>query len=158
MNKTLRYALAGLLLLHSLHTSAEVLYGRVVSVADGDSLTILDASKQQYKIRLVAIDAPERSQAFGSKARQALSRICFGKEAEVTVITIDRYQRYVAEVFCAGVNANETMLSEGMAWAYRRYSKRFPNYLRLEQQAKNAQLGLWLEANPTPPWKFRRER
>lgn len=156
MNKTLRYLLAGLLLLHSLNVVAETLYGRVVSVADADSLTILDTANRQYKIRLAAIDGPERGQAFGSKARQALSGICFGKEAEARVETIDRYQRHVAEVWCDGVNANETMLSTGMAWVYRHYASKFPHYIRLEHAARQNRLGLWADENPVPPSEFRK--
>lgn len=51
---------------------AETIYGKVVSVADGDTLGVL-VDNQQYKIRLTEIDTPERSQPFGKRARQALS-------------------------------------------------------------------------------------
>ena len=49
-------------------TSAEAatLSGRVVGVHDGDSITVLDASHTQHKIRLAGIDAPELKQAFGT--------------------------------------------------------------------------------------------
>jgi endonuclease YncB( thermonuclease family) len=44
---------------------AQTVTGKVVRVADGDTLTILDAGKRQHRIRLVDIDAPERGQPFG---------------------------------------------------------------------------------------------
>jgi endonuclease YncB( thermonuclease family) len=40
---------------------AEVLEGRVVSVADGDTITLLDSNRQQHRIRLAGIDAPEKA-------------------------------------------------------------------------------------------------
>ena len=54
-----------------------------VAIADGDTLTVLTASRQQHEIRLAEIDAPEKSQPFGTKSKQSLSDLCFGKEAEV---------------------------------------------------------------------------
>ncbi|MDB5821392.1 MAG: uncharacterized protein JWR21_96 [Herminiimonas sp.] len=49
------------------HAHAAELTGRVVGVHDGDTITVLDVGKTQYKIRLAGIDAPELKQAFGSK-------------------------------------------------------------------------------------------
>jgi endonuclease YncB( thermonuclease family) len=79
-------------------------------------LRILDASKVQHKIRLAAIDAPEKSQAFGNKSKQALSKLCFDKQAIIKVVDTDRYGRTVGEVICAGTNVNEAMVRSGMAW------------------------------------------
>jgi len=144
--------------LHSINVRAESLIGRVVAVADGDSLTLLDGAQRQHKIRLVAIDAPERSQAFGHKAKQTLAEICFGKEAEAIIETKDRYGRYVSEVYCEGINANEAMLSQGMAWVYTQYAKKFPHYTDLEISARTNRTGLWADQNPIPPWEFRRNK
>ncbi len=145
-------------LLHSLNVLAEILMGKVVAVADGDSLTLLDATQRQHKIRLAAIDAPERSQAFGNKAKQTLAEICFGKEAEAKIETKDRYGRYVAEVYCEGINANEALLSQGMAWVYTQHAKKFPHYIDLENSARIDRAGLWNDQNAIPPWEFRRNK
>jgi hypothetical protein len=48
--------------------------GKVVAIADGDTLTVLNDAKVQHKIRLHGIDAPEKSQAFRTKARENLAR------------------------------------------------------------------------------------
>ncbi len=145
-------------LIFSVTSYANEIGGLVVAVADGDTLTLLDANHQTFKIRLAAIDAPEKSQAFGNRAKQTLSRLCFGKEAIATIETIERYGRYVAEVYCEGVNANEALLSEGMAWVYTQYAKKFPHYKALEDAARQQRLGLWADANPIPPWEFRRKK
>ena len=67
----------------------------MVSIADGDTLTLLTAEKAEIKIRLAAIDAPEKAMPFGHKSKQTLSEICFGKQASVEVVGIDRYGRTV---------------------------------------------------------------
>lgn len=134
---------------------AKTISGHVVTIADGDTLTLLDSNHQRYKIRLAAIDTPEKSQAFGNRAKQTLSRLCFGKEAIAKIETIERYGRYVAEVYCEGVNANEALLYEGMAWVYTQYAKEFPHYKDLEYAAHKKRIGLWEDANPIPPWVFR---
>jgi len=156
--KLIQWTLGIAFLAFSIAADAEVLTGRVVAVADGDTLTLLDENNQTFKIRLAAIDAPEKNQAYGTRAKQALSDICFGKEAEVKVVTKDRYQRYVAEVVCAGVNANEIQIAAGMAWVYLQYSKGLDQYKALEDAARQQRLGLWADANPIPPWEFRRKK
>ncbi len=93
----------------------ENIYGRVVSVADGDTLTILDAEFQQHKVRLAGIDAPEKAMPFGQVSKQKLAEICFEKQAEITIVNIDRYGRTVGDVVCDGVHANEEMVKGGYA-------------------------------------------
>src|SRR5580765_8552745 len=48
--------------------------GRVVRIADGDTITVLDATNTQQRIRLQGIDAPESHQAFGTQAKKNLSQ------------------------------------------------------------------------------------
>lgn len=127
----------------------------VISIADGDTLTVLE-DRKQVKIRLANIDAPERKQAFGNRSRQALAALCFRKQATYEVQDSDRYGRIVAVVTCNGVNANRHQVETGMAWVYTRYNKdkTLPD---LQQQAKQARRGLWRDADPVPPWEFRKK-
>ena len=74
---------APLLLLFTLSAQAETLEGKVIKIADGDTLTLLTPSNQQVKIRLAGVDTPERKQPFGNKAKQALSNLAFQKQALV---------------------------------------------------------------------------
>lgn len=132
--------------------------GKVVGVADGDTLTILDAANKQHKIRLAYIDGPEKAQAFGNRAKQKLSDVCYAKMAVATVIDTDRYGRQVAELTCAGVAANKMMVESGMAWVYVKYAKGQSALITAESTAKAAKLGLWSTQAQTPPWEFRREK
>jgi endonuclease YncB( thermonuclease family) len=135
----------------------ETVSGKVVSIADGDTLTILAAGNTQIKVRLSYIDAPEKGQAFGNRSRQTLSDLCFGKVATVLINDYDRYKRALGEVTCDGVNANVRMVEMGMAWVYRQYSKD-ARLLQLEEQARAQRLGLWNDREPVPPWEFRSEK
>lgn len=102
-------------------TFAEEFIGHVVSIADGDTLTVLVNEHDRIKVRLSEIDAPEKAQPFGQRSKQSLSDICFDKDAVLQKTGTDRYGRMVAKVYCAGVDANAEQIRTGMAWAYRKY-------------------------------------
>ena len=149
--------LAAIMLLAAQATaSAEEIAGRVVGITDGDTLTLLDASRRQVKIRLAEIDTPEHGQPYGNRARQVLSDLAFGKPARVMVVDTDRYGRTVGRVHAAGVDLNAEMVRRGAAWVYRRYM-RDPSLLALEEEAKAARRGLWAlsEVERVPPWEWR---
>jgi len=132
--------------------------GKVVGVADGDTLTVLDATNRQHKVRLAYIDAPEKAQPFGNRAKQKLSDACYGKRANVRVIDTDRFGRAVGEVTCNGVAANRMMVDSGMAWVYVKYAKGQGALVVAEVAARAAKIGLWTDPAPTPPWEFRRDK
>lgn len=133
--------------------SIALLVAIVVSISDGDTLTVVH-DQQQVKIRLAEIDAPEKAQSFGSRAKQSLSDMCFGKTAEVSAQTRDRYGRTVARVRCDGIDANAEQVRRGMAWVYTKYSHD-PVFPPLEQEARAAHRGLWADPSPVPPWEWR---
>ena len=150
--------LLALTLAFSVATHAETIDGRVVGIADGDTLTVLDAGNTQFKIRLAAIDAPEKAMPFGQRSKEQLSDICYGKQVSVTVVDTDRYGRTVGEVVCDGTNANETMIKSGLAWVYRKYAKGYGHLYAFEEDAKAARRGLWADPNPTAPWEWRKAK
>lgn len=152
MMRTLIVALA---LLAPLFCWADTLSGRVVGVADGDTVTLLTEQKEQVKIRLNQIDAPEKSQAFGMKSKQSLSDLCFGKPATVESHGKDKYGRTIGDLTCDGFNAGEEQIKAGMAWVYRQYSND-AHLISLEDEAKLRSLGIWSDPSPTPPWDYRR--
>lgn len=137
------------------------LRGRVVSVSDGDTITVVDASKKQYKIRFNGIDAPESAQDFGQASKKGLSDLVFGKDVVVTWQKVDRYGRIVGTVMVGGENANLEQLRGGLAWYYLHYASDVPPehraaYEKAEAEARQARRGLWSQPSPQPPWEFRR--
>jgi endonuclease YncB( thermonuclease family) len=141
---------------------AETLTGYVVKIADGDTLTVLDALKQQHRIRLAGIDAPERKQAFGTASRQHLASLAFRRVVTVEWHKRDRYQRILAKVLVDGHDVNLEQIRAGMAWHYRRYaSGQLPAdrglYEEAEKLASLSAIGLWRDRAPVPPWDFRRK-
>ena len=153
----MRTFLALVFLFASSSALAETVYqGKVVKIADGDTLTLLVDSKQ-LKIRLSDIDTPERKQPFGTKAKQALPDLAFSRRAQVVEVTVDRYGRIVGRVYVDDVDVNRELMAQGFAWVYRRYSDD-AELVELEAQAKEKGLGLWAEPNPILPWEWQRGR
>jgi len=133
--------------------SAEILLCVVVAITDGDTLTVRCA-QETIKTRLSEIDAPEKSQPWGQRSKEALSSMCFGKSAELRPLNTDRYGRTVARVVCDGVDVNLAQVRAGMAWAYRKYL-RDPIILAAEDTARVERRGLWADSTPLPPWEWR---
>jgi endonuclease YncB( thermonuclease family) len=134
------------------------LRGKVVRVADGDTLSLLDSSNRQHKIRLHGIDTPEREQAHGKAAWDALAKLVDGRRVGVVVLGEDSYGRTDGTVYLGETNINLAMVAAGHAWWYRYYAP--DNHLLedAERQARKAKLGLWARPDPMPPWDWRRQQ
>jgi micrococcal nuclease len=131
--------------------------GKVVSITDGDTFTILTQQNRQFKIRLYGIDCPERRQDFGNVAKQRLSELIFRKFVYVKKTDVDRYGRTVAIVLDENKNCvNELLLKEGLAWHYIKYDGN-PNWQLMEDSARMNGIGLWSATNPIPPWLWRKK-
>ena len=136
--------------------------GRVVRIADGDTLTVLDAMNVQHRIRLQGIDAPESHQAFGTQSKNSLSGLVFDKEVSAICDKADQYGRLVCTIMLGGKDINLEQIKAGMAWHYKDYQReQSPEdrevYARAEDEARTARRGLWVDPNPTEPSEFRRE-
>lgn len=130
------------------------LRGQVIGVIDGDTIELL-ADGRPVRIRLAQIDAPERRQPFGTRAKQHLSALAYRRSATVQETGRDRYGRTIGAVLIDGQNVNRAMVAAGMAWAYRRYLTD-AHVLDLEHDARAARRGLWADPAPVPPWNWRR--
>ena len=128
---------------------------RVVGVHDGDTVTCLDESNQQQKVRLAEIDAPEIGQDYGKVSREVLAEMVFGKTVEVTEDGKDRYGRWIGHLSSNGVDVNRQMVATGNAWHYVDYS-RDTSLAALQSQAQSQRLGLWAQPSPVAPWDFRK--
>lgn len=166
--------LAGLLALPLL-AAAEPRTCLVVGVSDGDTLTARCGAAgnfEQIKVRFNGIDAPEKKQPFGERSKQALSDLVYMKEVALDCPKTDRYGRSVCRVTVAPtsspagpktLDAGLAMISIGMAWWYRAYAREQTpqeraQYEFAENEARAKHIGLWRDADPVPPWDWRKER
>jgi micrococcal nuclease len=146
------------------HAVIRTVEGTVTKVSDGDTITVVTAEGTKLRTRLYGIDAPEiphgkkSGQPYGEDAKRALTAMVLGKKVRLEILDIDRYKRMVGMVYLDGKNINETMVRLGLAWAYRRYldTPYASEFIGAEKQAREKGLGLWNQANPLPPWEFRR--
>ena len=136
---------------------AAAITGKVIAIADGDTITVLQ-NKTQYKIRLYGIDTPEKAQDFGKRAKQFTSDLVYGKDVKVIQEDIDRYGRIVGMVYVDDICVNEAIVKNGFAWVYQKYCSKpiCQKWLELEKEARSNRSGLWRHDNPVPPWDFRR--
>jgi endonuclease YncB( thermonuclease family) len=143
----------------------------VVGVIDGDTIDVRAGNTPSYRIRLAGIDAPEKKQAFGNKAKQNLSDLVYRKAVRIEWSKKDKYGRIVAKILAppgscatqpckATFDVNLAQIAAGYAWHYKEYEKEQPKqdrqaYDLAEQHAREQGLGLWKDAHPVPPWEWR---
>ncbi|MDP4028399.1 MAG: thermonuclease family protein [Gallionella sp.] len=150
-------------LLMPIHALGDSIEGRVVGVSDGDTVTLLDAQKKQWKIRLLGIDAPEKKMPFGQRSKQHLADLVFKKQVTVEYSKRDRYGRTLGKIEVGGVDANLEQIRAGMAWHYKQYQRDQSSedrqlYSEAEDAARSFHRGLWVDANPIPPWDWRKQQ
>jgi endonuclease YncB( thermonuclease family) len=129
--------------------------GTVVTVTDGDTYSVRRSIGGEVTIRLHGVDAPESAQSYGRAATRAARRYVGGKNVRVSVEEIGRYGRAVARVEVQSGDLGALLIGDGLAWWYREYAPNETEYRRLQRQARNANRGLWSQANPIPPWDWR---
>jgi endonuclease YncB( thermonuclease family) len=153
------------------------LAGRVVAIADGDTITVLDASRTQHRIRIAGIDAPERGQPGGQRSKESLSALVYNQPVRVESDKRDRFDRIVGKVWvaspdspCRGkpdcpmtLDAGLAQITMGRAWWFRKYAAEQPpedraRYEFAEREARAKKAGLWRDAQPVPPWEWRANR
>jgi endonuclease YncB( thermonuclease family) len=130
----------------------------VVAIADGDTLTARcgePGAYEQVKVRISAIDAPEKGQDFGNVSRQHLAALCFQQAAKITSRGTDRYRRTIADVECQGKDVGQEQIRAGLAWYYVKYGKGYEHLAQVEFQAREAGRALW-STEAVPPWEWRK--
>lgn len=110
---------------------------------------------QQIRVRLAGIDAPERKQPFGTRAREHLAWLVHEREVRIETAGRDRYGRTIGTVYAGETSVNDEQVRAGMAWQYRKFDR--SKWLgELEADAREFRRGLWADMEPVPPWKWRR--
>src|SRR6516162_4973363 len=137
------------------------LHGRCVGVADGDTIRVLSGDNQQIRVRFAFVDAPEKGQPFGQRAKQAMSELVFDKDVELLPHTIDRYGCLVAREIVDGQDAGLELLKEGLCWVYEKHVGEAPDeiqtdYRDAQDDAQSEKGGLWQDPDPVPPWEWRK--
>lgn len=150
--------------------------GKVAQVKDGDTVVIEPLEGGHFfTCRLYGIDAPEIAhhskpgQPYGEEAKTELKRLVLGQVVYVETTGVKTYNREVCILrikitqptyppLSYDININLEMVRRGYAWAYKKYLKRpyISEYIEAEKEAREKRLGLWQQANPQPPWEFRR--
>ena len=132
----------------------------VIAITDGDTIKARcgePGAYQQITVRISAIDAPEKRQAFGQVSRQHLADLCFQQRATITPRTTDKYDRTVADAECQGQDVATEQVRAGMAWVYTKYAVGRTDLKTLESTAKAEGRGLWSQ-EAVAPWEWRRQR
>ncbi len=150
----------GIILTMMSTTHAEILMGRVTGISDGDTLTIVDATEVQFKIRLSGIDSPEKGQAFGQFCKNSLSDLAYGRAAQIDWKKLDRYGRIIGTVLVDERDMSLEQIRRGCGWHYKKYQNEQStndrlSYSAAEESAKNDKVGLWADSDPVPPWIWR---
>ena len=137
--------------------SAQILKGRAVKIADGDTFTLLVNENEQVKIRIDGIDAPEKKQDFGNRAKEYLSSMIWNQELTIKVTKKDKYGRSIGKVSTPEIpDVGLEMIKAGFAWQYRDFNHD-EAYAEAERLARENKKGLWIYKNPTRPQDFRKE-
>jgi endonuclease YncB( thermonuclease family) len=141
----------------SLSYCQDTLTAKVVGIKDGDTVVVLDSLNNQTTLRLAEVDTPEKSQPFGTKAKQFTSDQIYLKTIKYVVTDTDRYGRSIAMVYYDEDNKylSAEIIKAGMGWHYKRYSTSKELAL-LEDSAKKNKIGLWVDNNPIAPWEWRK--
>jgi endonuclease YncB( thermonuclease family) len=142
--------------------SWKTIHGKVVSVADGDTVDVLDAGGERHRIRMAFSDAPETKQEYGPESKAALNAQIYKEIVTVYIADTDQYQRVVGVVVkdATGEDMNLSQILHGNAWFYSFYSAKQPKamrdaYSQAEAQARAAKRGLWAASNPENPRQWR---
>ncbi|KMT18853.1 hypothetical protein BVRB_2g029580 isoform A [Beta vulgaris subsp. vulgaris] len=124
---------------------------RVINIQNEEILA------KKYRIRLRGIDAPESAMPYGKQAKEELANLVQGKCVRILVYEQDRYGRYVGDVYCNDIFAQEVMLKKGLAWHYTAYDRR-TELANWEKEARAKRVGLWASKNPEEPWEWRKDQ
>lgn len=141
---------------------ADPLRGVVIVVIDGDTVLFRPdpqsaRSRTFLKLRLADIDAPENDQAGGKAATRTLASLVLKQPVDVHIVATDVYDRKIAQLTHGALQVNAEMVRLGQAWVALR-GRDNPALGGALDEARRAKRGIWSDADPVPPWVWRREK
>lgn len=140
----------------SLLYANEILSGKVASIIDGNTIEVITAANESYRIVLQGIDCPELGQEFGEEARLHLEKLALSREIVVEMKGKDRWGNYIAIAFVNDVDLRVDLLTRGLAWVAEKGA--MAALKDIESRAKTRNIGLWEQEDPMPPWVYRRQQ
>lgn len=142
-----------LVLILSIDCQADTFAWRVTSIVDGDTLKMA-SGENEIPVRLHNIDAPEKGQPFGDKARSLLNVLCSNRTVLVRPQGRDGFKRLLAEVILPPTRSvNLELVSQGLAWTIRPTDG--SPFFAAQLHASGLRKGLWSDRQPIPPWDWR---
>ena len=136
--------------------AGETISGTVITVIDGDTVTVSDAASKHYRVRLAGVDAPEAKQAFGLESARSLAALCYRKAAKVEWKEKKRGV-HLGQVTCEDKDAGAEQVRRGMAWLSPRQMTAGSALPEMEAYARLRKVGLWADEKPVPPWEWRKK-
>ena len=140
-----------------------VLQGEVNRVLDGDTLDLVDRDRHTFRIRLKGIDAPEKTQAYGPKAKALLTKLVLNQNVHISWNEKDMYGRLIGKVSLNDKDICLAMVAAGLAWHFTKYEQSQTDadrqlYKETEKRVREQHKGLWADPSPVPPWQYRQQQ
>lgn len=134
-----------------------VVSGKVIKIIDGDTYDLLDKDSVTHRVRLAYVDAPEKGQDFWRVSKKKLGDLVLQKQVTIKILPIqDRNHRWIAETWVRDtLDISKAMLNAGMVWVYKTY-RTDKSWMQLEEDAKQAKIGIWQNPTAIAPWEFRK--
>ncbi|GAB3275332.1 hypothetical protein GCM10027297_10170 [Parahaliea aestuarii] len=133
----------------------KVLQVGVSRVVEGDTLQVVDSEGRPHTVRLRGVDAPEPDQPFGEGARRCLEELVGGRSVRLSADMRPREHLLVSEVYLDTAPVSKLLIQRGCAWWDQQTAPYDMELGRIEQGARNARRGLWVDRNPVPPREWR---
>ena len=143
-------------------SASEWVNGIVVSVTDGDTAVVETTRQEILRVHFYGIDAPETenrrwpTQPYSEASKAFMADLIDQQPVTVRLTGEQTYNRGVGEIFVDGKSASRELIRVGLAWWNSKYAPLDTDLERLEATARENKIGLWSDANPVPPWEYRK--
>ena len=140
------------------HTNAGTLSGYVIEVSDGDNITVSN-QKRPVRVKLLGVDAPEKTQAFDEVATRHLRDLILNKFVTVQYSGLGQHGVLIGKVLFHDLDIGAQMIRDGVAWFDPNNKGTLSEaeceiYRQSEEAARKEKRGLWQAGDAVAPWEF----
>jgi micrococcal nuclease len=148
--------------LFTVSANAATLYGNVIEINDGDTVTIVNLNRP-LKVQILGVLAPEEEQAYADVAKRHLSDLILHKTVVVDYSGLVQNSYIQGKVYYKDIDVGVQMLRDGVAWFDQSAKSRLTEsekevYAGSELAARSERRGLWQDSNAVPPWEFKQQQ